>query len=79
MKPPGVVLQEELLKVQKRSARFVKGNYKYELGLCLIFLESENVNLSRKGGEIVNMHLILRNEGDAVSIERKTCTVLQRC
>ena len=28
--PPGVVLQEELENVQKRTARFVTGNYKYE-------------------------------------------------
>ena len=30
--PPGVVLQEELDSVQKRAARFVTGNYKYETG-----------------------------------------------
>ena len=30
--PPGVVLQEELESVQKRAARFVKGNYSYETG-----------------------------------------------
>ena len=30
--PPGVVLQEELKKVQKRAARFVTGNYSYETG-----------------------------------------------
>ena len=30
--PPGVVLQEELESVQKRAARFVTGNYKYETG-----------------------------------------------
>ena len=29
---PGVVLQEELESVQKRSARFVTGNYSYETG-----------------------------------------------
>ena len=29
---PGVVLQEELESVQKRAARFVTGNYKYETG-----------------------------------------------
>ena len=32
MGPPGVVLQEELESVQKRAARFVTGNYKYETG-----------------------------------------------
>ena len=30
--PPGVVLQEELESVQKRTARFVTGNYNYEIG-----------------------------------------------
>ena len=30
--PSGVVLQEELESVQKRAARFVKGNYNYETG-----------------------------------------------
>ena len=30
--PPGVILQEELESVQKRAARFVTGNYKYETG-----------------------------------------------
>ena len=30
--PQGVVLQEELESVQKRTARFVTGNYKYETG-----------------------------------------------
>ena len=30
--PPGVVLQEDLESVQKRTARFVTGNYKYETG-----------------------------------------------
>ena len=29
---PGVVLQEQLESVQKRAARFVTGNYKYETG-----------------------------------------------
>ena len=32
LEPPGVVLQEELESVQKRAARFVIGNYKYETG-----------------------------------------------
>ena len=30
--PPGVVLQEELERVQKRAIRFVTGNYNYETG-----------------------------------------------
>ena len=30
--PPGVVLQEELERVQKRAARFVTSNYNYETG-----------------------------------------------
>ena len=30
--PQGVVLQEELVSVQKRTARFVTGDYKYETG-----------------------------------------------
>ena len=30
--PPGVVLREELESVQKRTARFVTGNYNYETG-----------------------------------------------
>ena len=30
--PPGVVLQEELESMQKRAARFVTGNYSYEIG-----------------------------------------------
>ena len=30
--PPGIVLQDELESMQKRTARFVTGNYKYETG-----------------------------------------------
>ena len=30
---PGVVLQEEKESVQKRTARFVTGNYNYETGI----------------------------------------------
>ena len=37
--PSGILLQEELEKVQKRAARFVTGNYIYETGNMTGILE----------------------------------------
>ena len=50
--PPGVVLQEELERVQKRAARFVTGNYNYETGsMTGIFVQLiwESLKKRRKG------------------------------
>ena len=50
--PPGVVIQEELESVQKRTARFVTGNYKYETGSMtgiLGQLKWESLKKRRKG------------------------------
>ena len=46
--------QEELEKVQKRAARFVKGNYIYETGSMTGILEQLKWE-SEKGGEVVEL------------------------
>ena len=49
MGPPGLVLQEELESVQKRAARFVTGNYKYETGQ----LKWESFKKRRKDNKLI--------------------------
>ena len=51
----GILLQEELEKVQKRAVtgRFVTGNYIYETGSMTGILEQLKWKSEKKGGEIV--------------------------
>ena len=51
--PSSILLQEELDKVQKKAARFVKGNYIYETGSMTGILEQLKWESLKKGGEIV--------------------------
>ena len=51
--PSGILLQEELEKVQKRAARFVTGNNIYETGSMTGILEQLTWESLKKGGEIV--------------------------
>ena len=51
--PSSILLQEELEKVQKRAARFVKGNYIYETGSMPGILEQLKWESLKKGGETV--------------------------
>ena len=51
--PSCILLQEELEKVQKRTARFVTGNYIYETGSMTGILEQLKWESLKKGGEIV--------------------------
>ena len=60
--PPGVVLQEELERVQKRAARFVTGNYNYEtgsmtgiLGQCLFIMLDRQLHIV----DVQAIHLVL--------------------
>ena len=39
LNPHGIVVQEELEKVQNRAARFVIGNYNFEMGSMTSILE----------------------------------------
>ena len=50
------VLQEELESVQKRAARFVAGNYKYETGSMTGILGQLKWNPSRKGGKTIDLY-----------------------
>ena len=50
----GVVLQQEIDKVQNRAARLVSSNYCFETGSITGILEKLKWDLSRKGGETVN-------------------------
>ena len=57
--PSGVVLQEELENVQKRAARFVTGNYKYETGsMTGIFgqLKWESLKKRRKDNRLILLY-----------------------
>ena len=53
--PSGIRLQEKLVKVQKRAARFVTGNYIYKTGSINGILEQLKWESLKKGGEIVLM------------------------
>ena len=57
--PPGVVLQEELESVQKRAARFVTGNYNYEIGSMtgiLGQLKCESLKKRRKDNRLILLY-----------------------
>ena len=54
--PHGIVVQEELEKVQNRAARFVTGNYNFETGSMTIVLEQlgwESLHKRRKGSKLI--------------------------
>ena len=57
--PPGVVLQEELESVRKRTARFVTGNYNYETGSMigiLVQLKWESLKKRRKDNRLILLY-----------------------
>ena len=52
--PHGIVIQEELEKVQNRAAKFVTGNYNFETGSMTSILEQlgwESLHKRRKGSK----------------------------
>ena len=54
--PHGIILQEELEKVQNRAARFVTGNYNFETGSMTSSLEQlgwESLHKRRKGSKLI--------------------------
>ena len=54
--PHGIVLQEELEKVQNRAARFVTGNYNFETGSMISILEQlgwESLHRRRKDSKLI--------------------------
>ena len=51
--PSGILLQEELEKVQKNATKFVTGNYIYETGSMTGILEQLKWESQQNGGEIV--------------------------
>ena len=54
--PHGIVVQEELEKVQNRAARFVTGNYNFETGSMTSILEQlgwESIHKRRKGSKLI--------------------------
>ena len=66
--PSGILLQEELEKVQKRAARFVTGNYIYETGRMTGILEQlkwESLKTRRRDSRIIMLYKGLK---DASSI-----------
>ena len=54
--PHGIVVQEELEKVQNRAASFVTGNYNFEIGCMTSILEQlgwESLHKRRKGSKVI--------------------------
>ena len=54
--PHGIVVQEELEKVQNHAARFVTGNYNFETGSMTSILEQlgwESLHKRRKGSKLI--------------------------
>ena len=65
IKPPGVVLQEELESVQKRAARFVTGNYNYGTGSMtgiLVQLKWESLKKRRKDDRLILLYKGLKSK-----------------
>ena len=64
--PSGVVLQEELESVQKRTARFVTGNYSYETGSMIGILGQqlkwESLKKRRKDNGLIMLHKGLKGK-----------------
>ena len=63
--PPSVVLQEELESEQKRAARFVTGNYKYETGSMtgiLGQLKWESLKKRRKDNRLILLYTGLKGK-----------------
>ena len=62
--PSGILLQEELEKVQKRTARFITGNYIYEIGSMTGILEQqkwESLKKSRRDSRIILLYKGLKS------------------
>ena len=65
---PGVVLQEELESMQKRTARFVTGNYNYETGRMtgiLVQLKWESLKKRRQENRLILLYKSLKLKGKA--------------
>ena len=54
--PHGIVVQEELEKVQNRAARFVTGNYNFETGSMTSILEQLGWKLFTRDAKVVNSY-----------------------
>ena len=68
--PSSIPLQEELEKVQKRTARFLTGNYIYETGSMIGFLEQlkwESLKKRKRNSRIIMLYKGLKG---AASIPR---------
>ena len=66
--PHGIVVQEELEKVQNHAARFVTGNYNFETGSMTSILEqlgSESLHKRRKGSKLIFILLFKGLKGRA--------------
>ena len=61
--PHGIVVQEELEKVQNRAARFVTGNYNFETGSMTSILEQLGWESLPRDAKVVKT-LSLRNCGN---------------
>ena len=63
--PHGIVVQEELKKVQNRAARFVMGNYNFGTGsmTCLEELGWESLHKRRKGSKLILLFKGLKGRG----------------
>ena len=62
---PGVILQEEVESVQKRAARFVTGNYNYEIGSMtgiLGQLKWESLEKRRKHNRRIVLYKVLKGK-----------------
>ena len=77
--PPGVVLREELERVQKRAARFVTGNNSYETGSMtgiLGQLKWESLKKRRKYNRLILLYKVLKGQAsvptdDLIPIARR--------
>ena len=57
--PQSILFQDELEKVQKRAARFAKGNYTYEIGSVTGFIEQlmwESLKKRRKDSRLIFLY-----------------------
>ena len=68
--PPGVVLHEELESVEKRAARFVTGNYNYEIGSMtgiLGQLKWESLKKKRKDNRLILLYKCLKGKASVLT------------
>ena len=69
--PPGVVLQQELERMQKRAARFVTGNYKYEtvsITGILGQLKWESLKKRRKDNRLILLYKGLKGKASIPTV-----------